>query len=246
MATLDAAARRLVESERLADLEAATARLIQTARSMVESDLSTRSLCEGWTRGHVLSHVSRNADGATRLLWWGRTGVPWFQYRSQTLRDQEIDDGAGRTLEEQVTDLEESAARVLAEGRELAAEDWERPIRWLSGNEQPARSVLAARLAEVEYHHVDLDAGYSFADWPSNYLARQVELIARRLTPRTATDFEVLAEDVDVRAAVGAGVPEQTVAGSAADLVGWLSGRSRGSRLSVTPSGPLPSPPPYG
>lgn len=246
MATLDAAARGLVESDRLADLEAATARLIVTTRSLTESDLSTYSLCDGWTRGHVLSHVSRNADGCTRLLWWARTGVPWFQYRSQTLRDQEINDGAGRTLEKQFADLEESAARVLAQGRALAAEDWERPIRWLSGKEQPARSVLAARLAEVEYHHVDLNAGYDFADWPPGYLDRQVQVLARRLTPGASPTFDVAAEDAQVTATVESGHAERTVTGSAADLVGWLSGRRDGDRLRVTPSGPLPSLPPYG
>ncbi len=232
--------------DRIAELEAATARLIATVRAMPEQDLSAPSLSEGWTRGHVLSHVSRNADGATRLLWWARTGVPWFQYPSRTLRDAEIDAGAGRPLGEQLTDLEDSAARVLTEAWALAAEHWERPIRWLAGKEQPARSVLAARLAEVEYHHVDLDAGYAFADWPPGYLAGQVEVVARRLTPRATTTFEVLAHDVGVNATVGSGRAKQTVAGSAAELVAWLSGRRGASGLTVTPPGPLPSPPPYG
>lgn len=232
--------------DRLTGLEAATDRLLQTARSMADSDLAAPSLCEGWTRGHVLSHIARNADGATRLLWWGRTGVPWFQYVSQFLREAEIDDGAGRPLDRQLADLEESAARVLAEAGGLAPEDWERPVRWLAGNQQPARRVLDARLAEVQYHHVDLDAGYSFADWPPNYLFRQVEVLAGRLTPRATSTFQVVADDAGVRAAVGVERPETTVTGSAADLVGWLSGRRDGAGLVVTPPGPLPSRPAYG
>lgn len=233
-------------AERLGSLEAATRRLLETARSLEDGDLAAASLCEGWTRGHVLSHLARNADGATRLLWWARTGVPWFQYLSQRLRNAEIDEGAGRPLEEQVADLEQSAARVLAEARELSADGWERPIRWLAGNEQPARRVLAARLAEVEYHHVDLDAGYTFSNWPPAYLIKQVSVLARRLSPRVTNAFEIVTSDVGVQATVGTGPPQVSVTGSAADLVGWLSGRRDGDDLTVTPSGPLPKPPPYG
>jgi hypothetical protein len=40
------------------------------------------SLLPGWTRGHVLSHLARNAEGGTRLLGWARTGVPSYEYES--------------------------------------------------------------------------------------------------------------------------------------------------------------------
>jgi hypothetical protein len=36
----------------------------------------------GWSRGHVLTHLARNADGGRRLLVWARTGVESFEYAS--------------------------------------------------------------------------------------------------------------------------------------------------------------------
>ena len=33
----------------------------------------------------------------------------------------------------------------------------------------PASQVLVRRLVELELHHVDLDAGYRPADWPTTF-----------------------------------------------------------------------------
>ena len=45
------------------------------------------SLLPGWSRGHVLTHLARNADGAVNLLTWARTGVETPQYVSQEQRE---------------------------------------------------------------------------------------------------------------------------------------------------------------
>ena len=75
------------------------------------------SLLPGWSRGHVITHLARNADGLGRLLDWGATGVPQAQYPSQDARDADIESGAGRP-----------AAALLADAREAAAR-WERSAR---------------------------------------------------------------------------------------------------------------------
>ena len=58
----------------LDDVERATSRLLATAGSL-DADPSAPSLLPGWTRGHVLTHVARNADSLVNLLTWARTGV---------------------------------------------------------------------------------------------------------------------------------------------------------------------------
>ena len=40
-------------------------RLLATAR---ELDIAAPSLLPGWTRGHVITHIARNADGYVNLL----------------------------------------------------------------------------------------------------------------------------------------------------------------------------------
>ena len=43
-----------------------TTRLVADARQC--DDLGASSLCEGWTRDHVLNHVARNAEALCRLV----------------------------------------------------------------------------------------------------------------------------------------------------------------------------------
>ena len=44
-------------------------------------------LLPGWTVGHVLTHVARNADAYTNLLTWARTGVETPAYASPEARE---------------------------------------------------------------------------------------------------------------------------------------------------------------
>src|ERR1035441_5721059 len=53
-------------SEWLDRLGAATARLLATSAGFTDAQVREPSLLPGWTRGHGLSHVARNADGLDR------------------------------------------------------------------------------------------------------------------------------------------------------------------------------------
>ncbi|MGH3331970.1 MAG: maleylpyruvate isomerase N-terminal domain-containing protein, partial [Nocardioidaceae bacterium] len=46
------------------------------------SDLRGPSRLPDWTRGHVVTHVARNAEGLVRLLAWARTGIETPMYPS--------------------------------------------------------------------------------------------------------------------------------------------------------------------
>ena len=55
---MDAALRDLSDQ-----IDQATQRLLDTARTITDPDLRVPSMLPGWTRGHVLAHLARNADG---------------------------------------------------------------------------------------------------------------------------------------------------------------------------------------
>src|ERR1700689_2077692 len=80
----------------LADLESATRRLLDEMAGLSDAAARQPSLLPGWSRGHVLTHLARNAEGSTRLLTWARTGVPGYEYESAEARAAEIEAGAGR------------------------------------------------------------------------------------------------------------------------------------------------------
>jgi len=73
-----------------------TGRLLATAAELTDDQAREPSLLPGWSRGHVLTHLARNADGLRNLLIWARTGVVTPQYPSGQARDAAIEPGAGR------------------------------------------------------------------------------------------------------------------------------------------------------
>ena len=83
-------------------LPAATTALLATAAEM--DDLAAPSLCGGWSRAHVLSHLARNADGLMRLVR-AAGGSGETMYDSAQSRDADIEAGAARSRDLILADL---------------------------------------------------------------------------------------------------------------------------------------------
>ncbi|MGW4240877.1 maleylpyruvate isomerase family mycothiol-dependent enzyme [Nocardia sp. NPDC004722] len=213
----------------------ATTRLLPAVAALGEADLAEPSLLPGWTRGHVLAHLSRNADSLVNLLLWARTGIETPQYASQFLREADIEAGAPRPLREQLEDLTASHERWLALARVMPADRWSTLVRNRAGGEIPATRVVWMRLLEVEIHHVDLNLGYTPADWPADFTTRLLAQSATEVKPADGTGFTVTATDTGFTATIG--TPATTVTGPAAALAAWLIGRSPGTDL----TGDLPN-----
>src|ERR1700740_1961381 len=92
----------------------ATGRLTTEAAGLTDGQVRERSRLPGWSRGHLLTHIARNADGLRNLLIWARTGVETPQYRDLDERTERIERGAGRSAAELLADLEASAAELDA------------------------------------------------------------------------------------------------------------------------------------
>ncbi|MFD0362038.1 maleylpyruvate isomerase family mycothiol-dependent enzyme [Nocardia sp. GCM10030253] len=211
----------------------ATARFLDSARRLTDSDVTEPSLLPGWTRGHVLAHLARNADSLVNLLLWARTGIETPQYASMLIRDADIEAGAPRPLADQLADNEAAANRWLALALEAPAAAWEATVRTRQGRPIPATEVIWMRLQEVEIHHVDLAAGYQPADWPTDFVTRLLPRAAADLT-KAASDtaaFAIHATDTGFTATIGATAPSHTVSGPATSLLAWLLGRSTGADL---------------
>jgi len=227
-------------SHSLDRLAAATGRLLATATALSDAQAREPSLLPGWTRGHVLSHISRNADGMVNLLDWARTGTETPMYASAESRSADIEAGADRPAADLTADVRESAARFAAE-----AAAWTAQVRALRGPGFPALGVLDRRLSEVEIHHVDLAAGYGPSDWPADFVADALARVADSFTSRDdAPCCLVWAESAPHGYRIGpAGTasPPVVVRGQPADLLAWLLGRGSGAGLRV--SGQADGPP---
>lgn len=122
----------------------------------------------GWTVGHVLTHIARNADSHVDLL----AGRP--QYPSAASRDADIEGGAARSWGELVDDVAASAAAL--EARWSATTDWTGTASMLSGS-RPRHLLPLLRQREVEVHRADLALGYGFDDMPGDYVRRDLRLM---------------------------------------------------------------------
>jgi len=228
-------------------VDVASARVLATIARMTDQQAREPSALPGWSRGHVLTHLARNADGLRNLLTWARTGIVTPQYPSVQVRDQEIEAGAGRPARELVVDFADAATAFGAEAARLHDDNWTAEVRGVRGAAHPAWYTLWRRLSELEIHHVDLDAGYRPADWPADF--------ARECLRRGAAGFSdadspaALLRATDDGSDYRIGPPGQpatvTIAGPSRELLAWLTGRSDGGSLLATPAGPLPPVPPW-
>jgi maleylpyruvate isomerase len=227
-----------------AEIIAAIARLLDTARTLSDAEVPAPSLLPGWSRGHVLSHLARNADGLVNLLRWAATGVEHPQYADADAREAGIEAGAGRPIAEQIADIEQGHRRFIDAVALVPAENWEHEVKWVSGDPRPASKILESRIREVVIHHVDLDAGYSASDWPSALAFRVLVSVIPALEARKMAPLTLLPRDVDARVTVSGGSTVE-VRGMAHQLATWLLGRDSGAGLEWTGTPTLPKPPPW-
>jgi maleylpyruvate isomerase len=229
--------------EVLRDLRAATDRLLTDIDGLPDHAAREPSLLPGWTRGHVLTHLARNAEGGTRLLIWARTGVPSYEYESLDARAAAIEAGAGRPARVLVDDVRQAAAAFDQAATGMPAEAWRRVVRYTAGQEPRADVIVPSRLAEVLIHHVDLDIGFKPADWPAALVGDLLPLLIRGLNEREDTPvLTVTGLDSGRAFTIGpAGPGDMTVSGAEAELLAWLLGRSDGRSLGREPEGALPA-----
>ncbi|WP_031081918.1 maleylpyruvate isomerase family mycothiol-dependent enzyme [Streptomyces sp. NRRL WC-3549] len=222
------------------DLEAvrgATDRLLGATAAWGDATLGEPSRLPGWSRGHVLAHLSRNADALVNVL----RGRP--MYASSETRDADIERDAPRPLEAHVADLRESAAAFLTAA--AGSTDWARTVTLRNGVTDQARRIPFRRLVEVELHHVDLGIGYELEDLPEEFVSRENDFLAERFAghPRVAATTATTGDGRSWTTGGGAEGTPVAVRGTATDILGWLCGRRDGSGLTVE-GGSLPALPP--
>ncbi|HEX8343480.1 MAG TPA: maleylpyruvate isomerase family mycothiol-dependent enzyme [Actinoplanes sp.] len=224
----------------MTDVETATERLLRNAAALDGAAVAEPSRLPGWTRGHVLTHLARNADAYTNLLTWARTGVETPAYATATARAEGIETGAGRPVDDQIADLRAAAERFADAAAAMPAQAW---TFVLPATGLPAAAVPWGRLREVEVHHVDLDAGYTPEDWTEAFAHRLLREIVGKVSAHPETPALVLRPD-GVEHAVTLGDPAgaTTVSGPVRSIAAWLAGRDDGSSLRVSPEGTLPTP----
>lgn len=214
----------------LVEMVVASTRYLGALSTVGDDDMRGPSLLPAWTRGHVVTHLARNADAFCNLLHWAETGEERYMYESPEKRDADIESGAGRSAHDLRVDASASAGRLMQAINELDVRHEDNPVARMPGTPTfPAREIATHRWVEVEVHHADLDIGYSRADWDPAF----ADLLLDRVMADRAEGPSLVLRSTDTGRTWRYGVPGQgpTVEGRACDLAWWAMGRGDGSEL---------------
>lgn len=165
---------------------AAHRRITRTIRCLADDEFEQPSLLPGWTRAHVIAWLALKSQSHVLLFAAQTAGVgdsrgqfPDGYDQSEAIRAELARGPAG-----------------LRDGLDVALAELENAWDQLPGHLWTAKSVTSAgrrsmieivgrHLRDVEVHHVDLDAGYSPAEWPAEFVDLELGKRLRDLPGRT-------------------------------------------------------------
>jgi maleylpyruvate isomerase len=200
--------------EELTGIERSQQRLLAAIEGLTDGDARRATALPGWTVGHVLTHLARNADSHRRRTEAAVRGEVVDQYPGgYEGRDAEIEAGAARSAADLIDDVRVSSELMEAMWRVVPDSAWSNVTRDVAGRERPLRDLVARRWQEVEVHLVDLDIGVTYRDWPAEFVQVWLPKVRAFFPDRPETP-----ESLDER-----------------DELAWLYGRLERDDLPVLP-----------
>ncbi|WP_169925380.1 maleylpyruvate isomerase family mycothiol-dependent enzyme [Sanguibacter antarcticus] len=178
----------------LADVGELEDLLLEAVARFDDADVRAPSTLPGWSRGHVLAHLTSLATAFTRqaeLASRGELGEVYDGGREE--RDAAIEAAAGRDAEEHLAHLEAALVRLSASWPDDSA-GWAAPVTFRSGT---LSVVLDAWWREVALHAIDLECGITAGAWSPEACERLWDFLSQRL-PESAADIELVGAPRDV------------------------------------------------
>lgn len=195
----------------LAGARAAHRKLLSEIDGLSDDEAYAPSLLPGWSRGHVLTHIARNGESFIRMMSAAIKGEAVTQYEGgHAQRAADIAAGADRPAKELIADVAASIERLEQVWERMTPEAWAGNGLNALGESWACEAMPFHRWREVAIHHVDLGAGYTTADWPDDYVDRELAISLRLL-------------------------PERLEAGDQRSILAWLLGRGDQPAVPIKP-----------
>jgi maleylpyruvate isomerase len=164
----------------IAGCRAAHDRLLAGIEGLSRAEAAAPSALPGWTVGHVLSHLARNAEAVTNMVQGVKVGEVRPMYAGPEARALDIEAGAAKPAARVVEDVRASAEALHAAWESLTDDQWAFDVQTRTML-VPAGYLPVMRWREVEIHHADLARGFGWADWSSGWLRADLPRLAALL-----------------------------------------------------------------
>ncbi len=219
-------------------LHEATRRLVRSVDALTDEEYAQPSALPGWSRAHVVAHLSLNGEGLARVLRGLTSGDEVPMYDSRESRDADIAELATAPSSDLRDHLLAGSTRFQESWERMPEDAWAGSFRRTpEADARPAAEIGRMRHAELEIHHTDLLTGYTPADWPEDYL----DAVFNRVVGDRQDGPSLLLRTPDGDVPIGTG-QGPVVTGSRADLTWWLLGRGEGRGLTGDPEIPTLAP----
>lgn len=204
----------------LAELHKAADVVASQAGKLTEEDVLAPSLLAGWTRGHVLAHITGISNAMARQLEFAARGETVELYDGgYDGRTNAIEAAAGHGIDEHRRDLAAALQRALQAFDSLEPGGWQVPISYRGG------VVFDGGLAlwrELVIHDSDLLTGRGPETWSRPFCEHLFDFLAARVPPGEKLVLQPLGLPP---VTVGSGNRSTVVSGMVTDIAAWLAGR---------------------
>jgi maleylpyruvate isomerase len=224
-----------VPHDLLAGCAAAHRRLVNIAGRIDDRIARRPSLLPGWTVGHLVTHLARNADSHAGMVEAAAQGEIRDQYPGgQAQRDRAISAGAGRPAAVLADDLVTAITRLERAWDNTHVDGWRTGLG-RTGHHGPVTlaDLVFYRWREADLHLVDMGAadlgGTRWEDLNPAYVDAEWHWTTRGLGSRVpAANTLVLAPGDRPSRAFGAGPELVVVDAPSLVTLRWLTGRGGG------------------
>jgi maleylpyruvate isomerase len=205
----------LEELRRAADVVASL-----TAK-LSDQDVEAPSELPGWTRGHVLAHVTGISNAMARQLEFAARGETIELYDGgYEGRTRAIEMAAGHSIAEHRADLDAAMERALRAFGGLSDAGWRHPISYRGG------VVFDGGLAlwrELVIHATDLGTGRGPETWSRPFCEQLFDFLAARVPEGNRYVLQPLGLPP---VTIGSGSAATVISGMLTDIAAWLAGRT--------------------
>lgn len=207
-------------------------RRLEVLIAHLTDDVARRpSLLDGWTVGHLLTHLARNADSHAGMVEAARRGEMAAQYPGGAAqREAGIADGYARPASALVADVRAANRRLERAWATTSAETWATGLGLRLAGPTTIADFVFLRWREVEVHLVDLGlADVGGPDWdglsaPYRDLEWQETLCGLGARVPDGMTLVLAPGDRPARAG-GAGGDTIIIRATPGRILGWLLGR---------------------